>query len=95
MGDSWRSYEPVLARLPDDVRVLAPSLRGHGDADRPDSGYTPAAFASDLLAMLDDAGVDRAVIVGHSSGAQVAQLFAVTYPHRTLGLVLLGSQQVV
>lgn len=91
MGDSWPSYEPVLAHLPDDVRVLAPSLRGHGDADRPDSGYTPTTFASDLLAVLDHAGAERAVIVGHSSGAQVAQLFAVTHPHRTLGLVLVGA----
>lgn len=41
MGDSWRSYERVLENIPDDVRVLAPSLRGHGDADRPASGYTP------------------------------------------------------
>ena len=91
MGDSWRSYEPVLAYLPDDVRALAPTLRGHGDADRPDGGYTPAAFASDLLAALDHAGVERAVIAGHSSGAQVAQLFAVTYPRRILGLVLVGA----
>lgn len=91
MGDSWRSYEPVLEHVPDDVHVLVPSLRGHGDADRPDSGYTPADFASDLEALLDDAGVVRAVIAGHSSGAQVAQLFALTYPERTLGIVLIGA----
>lgn len=91
MGDSWRSYEPVLEYVPDDVRVLAPSLRGHGDADRPDNGYTPAGFASDLVALLDRVGVDRAVLAGHSSGAQVAQLFAITYPQRTLGLVLVGA----
>jgi len=91
MGDSWRSYEPVLEHVPEDVRVLAPSLRGHGDADRPGRGYTPADFASDLVALLDDAGVERAVIAGHSSGAQVAQLFAVSYPRRTLGAVLIGA----
>lgn len=91
MGDSWRSYEPVIEHAPDDVRVLAPSLRGHGDADRPASGYTPAGFASDLVAMLDQLEVGRAVIAGHSSGAQVAQLFAITYPQRTLGLVLVGA----
>lgn len=91
MGDSWRSFEPVLGLLPDDLRVLVPSLRGHGDADRPDRGYTPADVASDLVAVLDDAGVARAVIAGHSSGAQVAQLFAVTHPQRALGIVLVGA----
>lgn len=91
MGDSWRSYEPVLEHVPDDVRVLVPTLRGHGDADRPDSGYTPAGFVSDLVALLDHVGVEQAVIAGHSSGAQVAQLFALMYPRRTLGLVLVGA----
>lgn len=91
MGDSWRSYKPVIQYLPDDVRVLAPTLRGHGDADRPDNGYTPAGFVSDLVALLDGVGVDRAVIAGHSSGAQVAQLFAVTHPQRTIGIVLVGA----
>lgn len=91
LGDSWRSYEAVLRHLPDDVRVLAPSLRGHGDADRPDGGYTPADFASDLVALLDQTGVDKAVVAGHSSGAQVVQQFAVTYPQRARGTVLIGA----
>lgn len=91
LGDSWRSYEPVLRHLADDLRVLAPSLRGHGDADRPDGGYTPADFASDLVALLDQAGIDKAVVAGHSSGAQVVQQFAVTYPQRAAGAVLIGA----
>jgi len=91
MGDSWRSYEPVLKHVPEGLRVLAPSLRGHGDADRPHSGYSPADFVSDLVAILDDASVERAVIAGHSSGAQVAQLFAIVHPRRTLATVLLGA----
>jgi non-heme chloroperoxidase len=91
LGDSWRSFEAVLEHLPDRVRALVPSLRGHGDADRPESGYTPADFVSDLVALLDHVGVDEAVVAGHSSGAQLAQLFAVTHPRRTLGIVLVGA----
>jgi non-heme chloroperoxidase len=91
LGDSLRSYEPVQAHLPESVRTLVPSLRGHGDADRPDRGYTPADHVEDIRAVLDDAGVADAVVGGHSSGSQIAQLFALTYPERTRGLVLIGA----
>lgn len=91
LGDSLRSYEPVQAHLPDDVRLLVPSLRGHGDADRPQQGYTPADHVEDIRAVLEDAGVAYAVIGGHSSGSQIAQLFALTYPERSRGLVLIGA----
>lgn len=91
LGDSSRSYEPVLTHLPEDVRALVPSLRGHGDADRPEQGYTPVDFAGDMAALLNVAEVESAVFVGHSSGAQTAQQFALTYPQRTLGLVLIGA----
>jgi pimeloyl-ACP methyl ester carboxylesterase len=91
LGDSLRSYEPVQAHLPDDVRLLVPSLRGHGDADRPQQGYTPADHVEDIRAVLEDAGVAHAVIGGHSSGSQIAQLFALTYPERIRGLVLIGA----
>ena len=91
LGDSLHSYDLVLAHLPDDVRALVPTLRGHGDADRPADGYSPANFATDLAVVLDDAGAESAVLVGHSSGSQVALQFAITYPQRTQGLVLVGA----
>ena len=37
--DSWRSFEPVLDRLPGTVRALAMTQRGHGDSSKPDNGY--------------------------------------------------------
>ena len=91
IGDSWRAFEPVLDHLPPSVHALAPSQRGHGDAGRPASGYHPRDFAADLLAFLDAIGLERAVIVGGSSGGLVGRRFAIDYPERTLGLVLLGS----
>ncbi len=91
LGDSLRSYEPVQAHLSGDVRTLVPSLRGHGDADRPEHGYAPADHMHDIRAVLDDAGVPDAVVGGHSSGSQVAQLFALTYRRRIRGLILIGA----
>ncbi len=37
--DSWRSYEPILGAIPSHLRVVAVSLRGHGDSSKPGSGY--------------------------------------------------------
>jgi pimeloyl-ACP methyl ester carboxylesterase len=91
LGDSWRTYERVLGHLPDDVRALALSMRGHGDADRPDSGYAVADLAADVVALLDGVGVASAVIVGHSSASFVALHLAAVHSARVTGLVLIGA----
>lgn len=89
--DSWRAMEPVLAHLPSSIRAFAVTQRGHGDADRPESGYRIPDFASDLGAFLDAVGLGAAAIAGASSGGLVAQRFAVDHPDRTLGLILVGA----
>lgn len=89
--DSCRSFEPVLHRLPPEIRALAISQRGHGDSGRPDSGYAYRDLSEDLRAFLDALDIPRAVIVGHSMGSMVAQRFAVDHPARVAGLVLAGA----
>jgi pimeloyl-ACP methyl ester carboxylesterase len=89
--DSWRSFEPVLPYLPASMRTVALSQRGHGDADRPPASYVPREFAADLAAFMDVLDLGPAVIAGHSMGSLIAQRFALDYPERTLGLVLMGS----
>lgn len=89
--DSWHSYELVLPHLPDSIHAFVLSQRGHGNSERPASGYSPRDFAGDLAAFMDVAGIERAIIVGLSMGTTVAQRFAIDYPERTLGLVLIGS----
>ena len=53
--------------------------------------YGSDVFARDVAAFMDALGLDRAVIVGHSMGATVAQRFAVDYPQRVQALVLEGA----
>jgi non-heme chloroperoxidase len=89
--DSWRSFEPVLPHLPASIQAFALTQRGHGDADRPASGYRPRDFAADLAAFMDALDLGQAVIAGHSMGSYAAQRFAMDHPDRTLGLVLMGS----
>lgn len=89
--ESWRYFEVVLAQLPDSVHGYAPTQRGHGDADRPDDGYSPGDFAADIVEFMDVVGIASAALVGTSSGGLVSQVVAGTYPDRVSQLVLISS----
>jgi pimeloyl-ACP methyl ester carboxylesterase len=89
--DSWRSFERVLPHLPASLRVFALTQRGHGDADRPATGYRARDFADDVAAFTRALGLGPVVIVGHSMGATNAVRFALDHPARTLGLVLVAA----
>ncbi len=53
-------------------RVTAYDLRGHGYSDVTTDGYTSAAQAGDVMAIMDALDIDRAMLVGHSFGAVIA-----------------------
>ena len=89
--DSWRSFEGVMARLPGHLPVVAPTLRGHGAADRPAGPYDLPALAGDVLALMDALAIERALLVGHSMGAAVSLRVAADHPGRVAGLALLGG----
>ncbi len=89
--DSWHSFEPVLPHLPHAIHAFALTQRGHGESERPASGYRPQDFAADVAAFMDALQLERAIIAGHSMGSIVAQRFGLDYPERILGLVLMGS----
>ena len=89
--DSWKSYTSVAATLPTATRGLFVTLRGHGESDKPLTGYAPENFAADVTAFMDQLKIQSAVIVGHSMGATIAQRFAIDHPQRVNGLVLAGS----
>jgi pimeloyl-ACP methyl ester carboxylesterase len=85
----WKFQVPFLSRS---FRVLTFDGRGNGRSDRPQepAAYADTEFAADAQAVLDAAGVDRAVVCGLSMGAGYAVRFAVENRDRALGLVLIG-----
>ena len=89
--DSWRTFGPVLSRLPESIHAFAVTQRGHGEASRPAAGYGVPDFAADLTAFMDVLRLEAAVIVGHSMGSAVALRFALDHPERASGLVLGGA----
>lgn len=91
LSDSWHSFEGVLPYLPESIRAIAVSLRGHGDSSRPAQGYAVRDFAADTAALMDTLHLESAVVAGHSMGSFVARRFAIDHPERTMGVVLIGA----
>ena len=89
--DSWRSFGLVLPHLPNSIHAFALTMRGHGDASRPATGYGIGDFAGDIAQFQEATNLRAAVIVGHSMGAGVALRFAIDRPELVLGLVLVGA----
>ena len=90
-SDSWFSYSLVLSALSRETRVYALDLRGHGNSERPASGYAMSQLAADVIAFMDAKGIARATVIGHSMGGLVAQQVALTAPRRVSALVLMGT----
>jgi pimeloyl-ACP methyl ester carboxylesterase len=86
--DSWRDQIPDFAKR---NRVIAIDLPGHGQSDKPEVAYSMELFARAVDAVLQDAGVKRAVLVGHSMGTPVARQFYRKYPQKTLGIVIVDG----
>src|SRR4051794_10339544 len=84
---SQRRFWNLVARRLAGMPLLAVDQRGHGDSDRPTSGYDARTVATDLATAMDALGWSRAVVVGHSWGGAVASVFAADHPERTLALV--------
>jgi len=89
--DSWHSFDSVLRNLPKNFHAFAITQRGHGNSDKPVSGYSPKDFANDVAAFIEKRKLGPVVIVGHSMGGVVAQRFAMDHPKHTKAIVIIGS----
>lgn len=87
-GEDRRMWDRQVAALGAAHRVLAVDLPGRGERLDVPAARTLADRARDVLAQMDAAGMDRAVVVGHSMGGAVALLLALDHPARVAGLVL-------
>jgi pimeloyl-ACP methyl ester carboxylesterase len=84
----FQAFADDLAR---DHRVFAYDLRGRGDSDKPESGYSVPIHAADLAELIDELNLDRPVVVGHSLGALIGLYLATRYPEKLNKLVLIDA----
>ena len=85
---SWSMTAPLLAG---EYRIFALDLRGFGDSERPEWGYTIPQFAEDVVAFMDALQIKQATLIGHSMGTFVAHQIGWVYPERVKKLVLVSS----
>ena len=72
--------------------MIVPDLRGHGESDTPaNKDFSDAAFASDVIAVLDDRGISSAHVFGYSLGGWVVFELAAEYPSRIRTAVVGGA----
>lgn len=88
LGYGRWGFDPIVPGLAERYRVLTYDNRGIGDSDKPEGPYTAAEMAADAFQVLDEAGVERAYVVGASLGGMIAQEVAVAAPERVDRLVL-------
>jgi pimeloyl-ACP methyl ester carboxylesterase len=70
--------------------MVAIDLRGHGESDRPDFGFTLERFVLDILAVADSVDAERFVTLGFSMSGRWAQWISCQFPARVLGQILIA-----
>lgn len=84
----WKANIPAFIGQ---TRVIAVDLPGHGQSEKPEIAYTMKLFAQSVEAVMRDAKVAKATLVGHSMGAPVLWQFYRNFPEKVRGLVIVDG----
>ncbi len=97
--NSGRVWDPILRRIGGSLRgskrLAAPDMRGHGESAKPPTGYSSEAGAREVVALLDEMGVGRASLVGHSRGGWLIAAVASLFPERISQVAIVEWSPVV
>ncbi|MGH3440462.1 MAG: alpha/beta fold hydrolase [Nitriliruptorales bacterium] len=91
LGYARWGWEPLRPLLAGSLRLVLFDNRGIGESDVPEGPYAAEEMATDVVAVMDDAGMERAHLLGTSLGGMVAQEVALAAPERIDRLVLVAS----
>ena len=86
-----RCWDVIAGELSPANRVLAMDLRGRGLSEAPSAGYSMEHHCRDILSVLDDLGLERVVLMGHSLGAFISVVFGAEYPERVDRIILVDG----
>jgi len=77
--------------LAEDFQIITLDLRGNGRSGNKAAKITMTLIIEDILAVVDDIGIEKVVICGYSNGGSISQEFALSYPNRVAGVILCGG----
>ena len=86
-----RFWDCLASALSPYHRVIAMDLRGRGLSDKPPTGYSIENHCKDILALMNDQGLKRPVLMGHSLGAFISLAFAAQNPEKIDRLILVDG----
>ncbi|MFM9227043.1 MAG: alpha/beta fold hydrolase, partial [Actinomycetota bacterium] len=86
--NAWNLQRAALALK---WRTIALDNRGAGRSEKPEGMYDLEQMADDVIAVLDDAGVESAHVVGLSMGGAISQIVALKYPQRVRSITLVAT----
>src|SRR5947209_5699405 len=91
-AETSHMWRPLIEKLAGTHTVIAPDLRGAGQSSTPADGYTKAAMAQDIHALVRSLGHERIRIVGHDIGLMVAYAYAAQYPSEVDRIALMDAR---
>lgn len=77
--------------LAEKFKLITIDLRGNGRSENTATKITMSLIIEDILAVVNDSGVEKVVLCGYSNGGSIAQEFALSYPEKVLGIILCGG----
>jgi len=91
LGGVGAYWNPNLEAFSENHQVITHDHRGTGQSSRSRMRYSVDQMSDDLLRLMDHLGIERAHLVGHSTGGAIGQTIAVTHPERLISLVIYAS----
>lgn len=88
IGSSSRDFAPAIDGLVELTTPITVDLRGHGESDKPESGYHYDDYARDLEALLQAIGMETPIILGHSLGGILTLWWAMQHPDEARALII-------
>ena len=88
---SWRLWEKTMLNLSGEFRTYALDFWGFGESDRKLDSYEVLDFVNLILQFMDQMGIEKAPLIGHSMGGTVSLLFGLAYPNRVSKIAIIGS----
>ena len=86
-----RCWDTMAASLAPRYKVIALDLRGRGLSEKPPEGYGVEQHCRDIEAVIENLGIERPVLIGHSLGALITLALTARRPEKTAGLVLMDG----
>jgi pimeloyl-ACP methyl ester carboxylesterase len=89
-GGTHRTWNKVVSQLENSFHTVAYDMRGWGQSEATESGYSISDLADEATSLIQQLGLKKYVLIGHSMGGKVAQILASRHPAGLVGLILVA-----